>query len=90
MDVICVKKISVIVPCYNEEGNIKLFYDEIKNVINDMDVKLELIFVDDGSKDDTLSIIKKITDDKDVKYISFSRNFGKEAVLRHQQVIMLL
>lgn len=81
MDVICVKKISVIVPCYNEEGNIKLFYDEIKNVINDMNVKLELIFVDDGSKDDTLSIIKKITDDKDVKYISFSRNFGKEAAI---------
>lgn len=75
------KKISIIVPCYNEEESIPYFYKEIKKVIEKMAVKLELIFVDDGSSDDTLTVIKKLIEDKDVKYISFSRNFGKEAAM---------
>lgn len=76
-------KISVIVPCYNEEESLPLFYDAIKKVIKKMkEVSFELIFVDDGSKDKTLTIIKDLAkDDKQVKYISFSRNFGKEAAI---------
>lgn len=75
------KKLSIIVPCFNEEESIPYFYDEVKKVTNDMDIKLELIFVDDGSRDKTLEVIKNKTDDKEVKYISFSRNFGKEAAM---------
>ena len=76
-------KISVIVPCYNEEESIPLFYKEINKVISKMNnVSFELIFVDDGSSDKTLDIIKKLSkDDKNVRYISFSRNFGKEAAI---------
>ena len=65
----------------NEEESIPYFYDEVKKVTKNMDIKLELIFVDDGSRDKTLEVIKSKTDDKEVKYISFSRNFGKEAAM---------
>lgn len=75
------KKLSVIVPCYNEEESIPLFYEEIKKVTTNMKVNLELLFVDDGSSDKTLEVIKEKTKDKCVKYISFSRNFGKEAAM---------
>ena len=75
------KKLSIIVPCFNEEESISYFYDEVKKVTKNMDIKLELIFVDDGSRDKTLEVIKSKTDDKEVKYISFSRNFGKEAAM---------
>lgn len=76
-------KISVIVPCYNEEESIPLFYDTINKVINKMkDVSFELIFVDDGSSDKTINVIKDLSKkDKNVRYISFSRNFGKEAAI---------
>lgn len=75
------KKISIIVPCYNEEESIPYFYEEISKVIKEMKVELEIIFVDDGSSDNTMSLIKKLSEDKKVKYISFSRNFGKEAAM---------
>ena len=75
------KKLSIIVPCFNEEESIPYFYDEVKKVTKNMYIKLELIFVDDGSRDKTLEVIKSKTDDKEVKYISFSRNFGKEAAM---------
>lgn len=75
------KKLSIIVPCFNEEESIPYFYNEVKKVTKNMDIKLELIFVDDGSRDKTLEVIKSKTDDKEVKYISFSRNFGKEAAM---------
>ena len=78
------KKISVIVPCYNEEKALPLFYQELnKNIKNFPDnVNFEIIFVNDGSKDTTLNIIKNLSSkDKNVKYISFSRNFGKEAAI---------
>ena len=76
-------KISVIVPCYNEEESLPLFYKEINKVIKKMsNVSFELIFVDDGSSDRTLNIIKEFSkDDSNVRYISFSRNFGKEAAI---------
>ena len=75
------KKLSIVVPCFNEEESIPLFYKEIKKVTEEMNVKLELIFVDDGSRDNSLEIMKEKAKDKDVKYISFSRNFGKEAAM---------
>lgn len=77
------EKISVVVPCYNEQEAIPYFYDAMKNVGNQMKTySFEIIFINDGSTDDTLSIIRKyaITDDR-IKYISFSRNFGKEAAI---------
>ena len=78
------EKISVIVPCYNEEATLKIFYDEMERVRKeDFDKEeFEYIFVDDGSKDKTLEIIKELSKkDKKVRYISFSRNFGKEAAM---------
>lgn len=74
------KKISVIVPCYNEEESLGLFYQEITKVTKEIDAEFEFVFVDDGSKDGTLSIIKSFRKkDKRVRFISFARNFGKEA-----------
>lgn len=78
--------ISVIVPCYNEEVSLPFFYKEIQKVISHMQerypVEFELLFVDDGSRDDTLSIIKSFASkDPKIKYLSFSRNFGKESAI---------
>ena len=76
------KKISIIVPCYNEEQAIPYFYEEITKVAKDLKNDFEFIFVNDGSKDKTISVIKEYTEkDKRVKYINFSRNFGKEAAM---------
>ncbi len=76
------KKIDLIVPCYNEEKCIKEFYNEVKKVIKDMKYTFQIIFVDDGSYDKSLSIMKTIArKDRVVKYLSFSRNFGKEAAM---------
>ena len=76
-------KISVIVPCYNEEEMIPIFYKEISKVIKKMkEVEFELLFVNDGSTDDSFKEMKQLSlDDKKVKYLSFSRNFGKEAAM---------
>lgn len=73
--------ISIIVPCYNEEESIPIFYKEINKIIKKMkNVDFELIFINDGSKDRTLEILRNLAKkDKKVRYISFSRNFGKEA-----------
>ena len=72
--------ISIIVPCYNEEESIPLFYEEIKKVLNKIKCKTEIIFINDGSKDNSLKIMRDLAKkDKTVRYISFSRNFGKEA-----------
>ena len=78
---------SVVVPCYNEEKSIVNFYRKFievyeNNLKKEHDLFYELIFVDDGSRDNTLNILKDLSgDDENVKYISFSRNFGKEAAL---------
>ncbi len=76
-------KISVIVPCYNEEKVIYLFYTEMKLVMKRMNtVEFEVIFIDDGSTDKTLQIIKELKEkDNRVRYVSFSKNFGKEAAI---------
>ncbi|MDD4706483.1 MAG: glycosyltransferase family 2 protein [Bacilli bacterium] len=75
------EKISAVVPCYNEEESLPLFYEEIVKVADKMkEVEFEFLFINDGSKDKTLSIMRDLAKkDKRVRYISFSRNFGKEA-----------
>ena len=75
--------ISIIVPCYNEEECINKFYKELKFHIDKIkDTTYEVIFVNDGSKDNTFKLTKELAKkDKCVKYISFSRNFGKEAAM---------
>ena len=75
------KKISILVPCYNEEDTIPLFYDEInKHLLPDYE--WNLIFVNDGSKDKSLDIMRDYAQkDERVKYVSFSRNFGKESAM---------
>lgn len=76
-------KISLIVPCYNEEKALPLFYEEVKRVSGEMsDYEFEMLFIDDGSKDGTLSLLQEFAkNDERVKYIAFSRNFGKEAAM---------
>lgn len=75
--------LSVIVPCYNEEENVQLFYDTAVRDLASVIENTELIFVNDGSKDKTLKNLKEIhkTSPYDVRVVSFSRNFGKEAAL---------
>ncbi|HOO68038.1 MAG TPA: glycosyltransferase family 2 protein [Bacilli bacterium] len=75
--------ISIVIPCYNEEESLPLFYKAMKKQMTKMkDIKFELVFVNDGSKDKTLEILKDLAkDDNRVKYVSFSRNFGKEAAM---------
>ncbi len=79
------KLISVIVPCYNEQEVLPLYYDEMNKIMAQMkqehnDIEFELLFINDGSKDNTLNMLREMSlKDKRVRYISFSRNFGKEA-----------
>lgn len=77
------KLLSVVVPCYNEEKALPFFYEEICKVVKEIkNLDYELIFIDDGSTDNTLNIIKAYSKlNKKSKYISFSRNFGKEAAM---------
>lgn len=75
------EKISIVVPCYNEEESLPIFYKELDKVSQGMrNVDFELLFINDGSSDNTLTILRKLArEDNRVRYISFSRNFGKEA-----------
>lgn len=77
------KILSIIVPCYNEEQALPFFYQEIDKVSKELkELNFELIFINDGSKDKTLEVLKEYhKKDKRVRYISFSRNFGKEAAM---------
>ena len=77
------KKISIVVPCYNEEKALPLFYEELLKHMNNFDnIDFEIIFVDDGSKDNTINVINDLhSKDDRVKYVSFSRNFGKESAI---------
>ena len=77
------KKISVIVPCYNEQEAVPLFYEEMVRVEKSMqNYSFELIFVNDGSKDNTINVVRELAaKDEQVKFIDFSRNFGKEAAI---------
>ena len=75
--------ITVIVPCYNEQESLPLFYKEIVKVAKKMKkVNFEFLFINDGSKDKTLDILRDLSKkDKRIRYVSFSRNFGKEAAM---------
>lgn len=74
--------ISLVVPCYNEEATIEIFYHEVLKYEKQIPAQLEFCFVDDGSSDRTIAILRKLaTQDSRVHYVSFSRNFGKEAGL---------
>lgn len=75
-------KISIIIPCYNEQETLLLFHEEVSKVLKSLEYGYELIFIDDGSTDNTLTILRELGKaDESVEYISFSRNFGKEAAM---------
>ena len=76
-------KISLIIPCYNEEDTIKILYDALIEVAQSMtEYDFEFLFVDDGSVDKTLVILRQMSEsDNRVRYLSFSRNYGKEAAM---------
>lgn len=75
-------KLSLVVPCYNEEKNVSLFYEAVKNDFSGADFDYELVFVNDGSKDGTFKELQKLCEgDLPVKIVNFSRNFGKESAM---------
>lgn len=75
-------KLSVVVPCFNEEEALPLFYEELTRVMKELGCTYEIYLIDDGSKDGTLSIMRSLAKaDGHVQYVSFSRNFGKEAAM---------
>ena len=75
------KTVSIVVPCYNEHETIEIYYNETIKYLSD-DYNWNIVFVNDGSKDNTLEIMKSLSEkDKRIKYVSFSRNFGKEAAM---------
>jgi len=76
------KELSLIVPCYEEETTIPIFYQEVSKVLGSMSCSYEILFIDDGSKDGTLQAMELLAKkDTNIRYISFSRNFGKEAAM---------
>ncbi len=77
------EKLSVVVPCYNEQETVKIFYREVSQVLESMNVEYEILFINDGSKDNTLSELIELYNEHRgiVKVIDFSRNFGKEGGL---------
>ncbi len=79
------KLLSVIVPCYNEEENVRDFYDELQKTsafFQEKEIEIEILYIDDGSRDKTVAEVKKLREqDEHVRLISFSRNFGKEAAI---------
>ncbi len=74
-------KLSLVVPCYNEEGNVKIFAETVKKTFKNNIEDYEIIFINDGSKDNTIGKLKELLEetDQNIKIINFSRNFGKEA-----------
>ena len=75
-------KLSLVVPCYNEEKNVPLFYEAVKKDFADVNFEYELVFVNDGSHDGTFRELQKLCDgDLPVKIVNFSRNFGKESAM---------
>jgi glycosyltransferase involved in cell wall biosynthesis len=75
-------KITLVVPCYNEEAALPVFYQEVSRIMAELSAEYELILVNDGSSDKTLSLMKQLAaKDSHIEYLSFSRNFGKEAAM---------
>lgn len=76
------KKLSVIIPIYNEEGNIPALFERLNSVVSKMDVEPEFLFVNDGSRDNSIALIKALAAKNTfVKYIDFSRNFGHQVAV---------
>ncbi len=76
------KLLSIVVPCYHEEEMLPLFYAELMKQLQTLPIRYEIIFIDDGSRDHTLSVMKTLAEkDSGVRYLSFSRNFGKESAM---------
>ena len=77
------KLVSILIPCYNEEDSLDSLYDRLRSVLSPIDyLEWEFIFVNDGSTDNTLKGIKKLSEfDERIKYLDLSRNFGKEAAM---------
>lgn len=76
------KKLTIVVPCYNEEKSLNEYYSRTKDVLKAIpNLKYNFLFINDGSTDSSLKIIKDLATNTDVNYISFSRNFGKEAAI---------
>ena len=74
--------LSIIVPCYNEQEALPLFYEAVTQTMTTIDEEYELLFINDGSSDNTLETMKELAQrDPHIKYLSFSRNFGKEAAM---------
>src|SRR5688572_2166563 len=72
--------LSIVIPAQNEEGNLRWHHDKITHFLAERSLSYEIIYVDDGSTDNSLNVLKELsTEDKNVRYASFSRNFGKEA-----------
>ena len=76
-------KLSVVVPCYNEEGNVDAVFDEAVKVLGERNISFEMIFVNDGSTDGTMKKLRSVVDRAQVpvRVVDFSRNFGKEAAM---------
>ena len=75
--------LSIVVPCYNEEGNVELFSEEVEKVFKGKKIKYEIVFVNDGSKDNTIEKLYNLVDSSShkIKVVNFSRNFGKESAM---------
>ena len=77
-------KLSLVVPCYNEQDNVELFYEECVKAFCGKGFDYEFVFVNDGSRDETLNRLKKLYNEKtesNITVVSFSRNFGKESAI---------
>lgn len=78
-------KLSLVAPCYNEEANVKRFFDAVKTAFDGKVTDYEIVFVNDGSKDGTYKELKKLYDenkkDNNIQVLTFSRNFGKESAM---------
>ena len=75
-------EISIIIPVYNEEDNINMLYDRLKSVMKRLDVGFEMIFINDGSKDNSMAMIRALSKQhSEVRYIDFSRNFGHQVAV---------
>ena len=76
------KKLSLVIPCYNEDKCLHIVYEAIQQIFSNLDISYEILFVDDGSKDNSIKILKELSaNNNNINYISFSRNFGKEAAI---------
>ena len=76
------EKLTIVVPVFNEQDTIDRFYEETEKYIHELPVNTEYLFVDDGSTDETLKVLKRLhQEDSKVGFLSFSRNFGKEAAI---------